>query len=598
MNPAYPSAGLKLSSLLRNPWQHIRDIMRRLHRSGALDAAHELRIAAVLFDMLDPVMITDANLNIIRVNQAFQEVTGYSAHEVQGRNPGMLKSGRQDNSFYTRMWASLRKDGAWSGEVWDRRKNGHIYPKWMKIAAVKDERGQVSGYVAIFSDISGRKQAEDEIHHLAYYDVLTRLPNRRQLLERMRLAVTASARHGHHGAVLYLDMDKFKTLHGHQSHEYGDILLIEAARRIKACVRDKDTVARLGGDEFAVLIEAIGEHGAEAMQKTALLADKLLHALAEPFLLKGYEYHPTPSIGVSLYSSQDKSADELLKQADTALSQAKDAGRNAVRFFDQATQHELELHAGLEADLYRAIAGRQLQLYYQIQVGAEHRPLGAEALLRWIHPQRGMVSPGVFIPIAEESALIVEIGSWVLETACQQLACWSKHEQMSGLVLAVNISAQQFMRHDFVEQVVAMLRMYAVAPSRLKLELTESVILENVAEMVAKMHELKALGIALSLDDFGTGYSSLSYLKQLPLDQIKIDQSFVRNISSEARDAVMVRSIIDMAQSFGLDVIAEGVETAEQLEFLRLHGCLAYQGYLFGKPVPLDEFEALIRRTE
>ncbi len=403
-----------------------------------------------------------------------------------------------------------------------------------------------------------------------------------------------SARSRHYGAVLFLDMDRFKTLNDTMGHDYGDLMLIEVARRIQSCVREVDTVARLGGDEFVVLFEEISANAEDASQKVALIAEKIRAALAVPYLLKDHEYHSSPSIGVCLYRGSNESVDVLLKHADLAMYQAKDAGRNAVRFFDPAMQHAVEAHAALEADLRRALPNGELQLYYQIQVDSEHRPLGAEALVRWNHPQRGMVSPAKFIPIAEESSLILDIGNWVLDIACRQLAAWDGDERTRRLQLAVNVSAPQFARQDFVGTIEAALRAHQVDPARLKLELTESVVLSDVADVVAKMHALKALGVKLSLDDFGTGYSSLSYLKQLPLDQIKIDQGFVRDIATDPNDAVMVQTIIGMAQNFRLNVIAEGVETEAQLGFLRQNGCAAYQGYLFGKPLPIGEFEALL----
>ena len=557
-----------------------------------------LRVAAAAFETHDAILITDVNANIIRVNQAFQDITGYSSEEVLGKNPRILSSGRQDKVFYAAMWQQLLNNGSWTGELWDKRKDGQVYPKWLTITAIKNEQGETTGYVAIFSDITERKQAEEEIYNLAFYDALTRLPNRRLLLDRFRLALSVSARSHHYGAVLFLDMDRFKTLNDTLGHDYGDLLLIEVAGRIRLCVREVDTVARLGGDEFVVLLEEIDANAQEASQRVAQIAEKIRTALAAPYQINGHEHHSSPSIGVCLYRGNEESVDALLKHADLAMYQAKDAGRNAVRFFDPAMQHAVEMHAALEADLRRAISNRELRLHYQIQVDNEHRPLGAEALLRWNHPKRGMVSPAQFIPVAEESSLILDIGHWVLDTACRQLAQWGGNEQTRELTLAVNVSAQQFRLHDFVDRVTAALRAHQVDPSRLKLELTESVVLDDVTDVVAKMRALKVLGVKLSLDDFGTGYSSLSYLKQLPLDQLKIDQSFGRDIATDTNDAVMVKTIIDMAQNFRLNVIAEGVETKAQLGFLKQNGCMAYQGYLFSKPVPVEEFEKLLGKGD
>lgn len=555
-----------------------------------------LRIAAVAFETHEGILITDAQADILRVNKAFREITGYGTDEVLGKNPRILSSGRQSKEFYAEMWRQLLENGTWSGEIWDRRKNGEIYPKWLTITAVKNEQGETCEYVGIFSDITARKQAEEEIRNLAFYDALTGLPNRRLLLDRFHLALSLSMRSHYCGALLFLDMDKFKTLNDTLGHDYGDLMLIEVGRRIQACVREVDTVARLGGDEFVALIEEVSANMPDALQKVALIAEKIRAVLAQPYMLKGHEFHSSPSIGVTLYRGSTEPVDVLMKQADMAMYQAKNAGRNKVSFFDPLMQQAVEAHAELEADLRGALPNEQLQLYYQIQVDGDHRPIGAEALIRWSHPRRGMVSPAQFIPIAEESSLILDIGYWVVEIACRQLAEWAQDEQMRHLVLAVNVSAQQFRLRDFVEQLKEVVTRHGIAPERLKLELTESVVLEDVADVVTKMHALKALGVRLSMDDFGTGYSSLTYLKQLPLDQIKIDQSFVRGITSDPNDAVMVQTIIDMAQNFRLNVIAEGVETEGQLAFLKQNECMAYQGYLFGRPVPVAEFEALVRR--
>ena len=561
-------------------------------------ATEQLRVAAATFETQEAILITDANSRIIRVNRAFSEITGYAAAEVIGQSPRILSAGRHDKAFYDEMWRQILENGSWSGEVWDRRKSGEVYPKWLTITAIKNERAETAGYVAIFSDITERKKAEEDIHHLAFYDPLTKLPNRRLLLDRFRLALSVSARSQSFGAILFLDMDNFKLLNDTMGHDYGDEMLAEVAQRLQSCVREIDTVARFGGDEFVALIEAIGEDAEQVSQTIAAIAEKIRVALSRPYLIKEHEYHSSPSIGVCLYRGNEESVDTLLKHADMAMYQAKDSGRNVVLFFDPAMQQAVDTRARLEADLRHAVPDKQLRLYYQIQVDNDHRPLGAEALVRWMHPARGMVSPAQFIPVAEESSLILDIGHWVLDAACQQLALWGKREQTRDLVLAVNVSAQQFSKHGFVAGVAAVVQAHRIDPARLKLELTESVVLTDVADIVAKMHALKALGVKLSLDDFGTGYSSLSYLKQLPLDQLKIDQSFVRDIATDTNDAVMVKTIIDMAQNFRLNVIAEGVETKAQLGFLKQNGCMAYQGYLFSKPVPVEEFEKLLGKGD
>lgn len=558
-------------------------------------AEESLRVAAIAFETHEGIMITDVNGTIIRVNQAFQDMTGYSAEEVIGNNPRMLASGRHGKDFYAAMWNELRCNGAWSGEIWDKRKSGQIYPKWQTITAVRDDRGIVTEYVAISSDITSRKRAEEEIHSLAFYDSLTGLPNRRLLMDRLRSALNSSVRNNLYGAVLFLDMDRFKTLNDSHGHDVGDQLLIEVGRRIQACVREVDSVARIGGDEFVILLEDVGAHTEEASRKASLIAEKIRTALVLPYQLNDGVHHSSPSIGVCLFCGNATTVDTLLKQADMAMYQAKESGRNAIRFFDPAMQHAVESRAALEADLRHALPNQQLQLHYQLQVDADLRAIGAEALLRWIHPVQGTVSPAKFIPLAEESSLILDLGNWVLETACKQLNAWAGNDLTKNLTLAVNVSGKQFGQHDFVEKVASIIKKFEADASRLKLELTESVVLNNVSDVIAKMHALKALGVSLSLDDFGTGYSSLSYLKALPLDQIKIDQSFVRDIAVDHNDAVMVKTIIDMAQNFSMNVIAEGVETETQLEFLKQNGCMAYQGYLFSKPISIEQFDVLLK---
>ncbi|MHB1115469.1 bifunctional diguanylate cyclase/phosphodiesterase [Sideroxydans sp.] len=554
----------------------------------------QLRVAAATFETHDAILVTDAQSNILRVNSAFTQITGFQSWEVLGMNPRIMSSGRHDQEFYSEMWRKLLEQGTWSGEIWDRRKNGEIYPKWMTITAVKDEDGNTINYVAIFSDITERKRNEDEIRGLAFYDALTQLPNRRLFMDRLHNAIAASARNGDFGALLFIDLDRFKVLNDTLGHDYGDLLLIEVAERIKRCVREVDTVARLGGDEFVVVLEGIGEHREEASHKAGLVAEKIRESLAHPYQLKEHEHYSSPSIGVELFHEGVESSDELIKHADVAMYQAKNAGRNTVRFYDPSLQHDLDTRAMLENDLRRAIENNELQLHYQVQVDNERKLVGVEALLRWQHPVRGMIPPARFIPVAEESMLILELGDWVLHHACAQMALWAGDPRMAALTMAVNVSAHQFAMHDFVDHLGSILQRHGVEPHKLKLELTEGVVLNDITDVVEKMRKLKELGVQLSLDDFGTGYSSLSYLKKLPLDQLKIDQSFVRDITLDPSDAGMVQSIIDMAKNFKHDVIAEGVETEAQLSFLKHHACMAYQGFFFSKPVPLDELERLI----
>jgi diguanylate cyclase (GGDEF)-like protein/PAS domain S-box-containing protein len=560
------------------------------------EISESLRISAVAFETNDAIMITDADANIIRVNQAFLDITGYSTNEVIGKNPRMMNSGKQDKSFYAEMWRQLTQTGFWSGEIIDKRKNGELYPKLAKITAVKDEQQKITHYVAVYTDLSERKRSEAEIRNLAFYDALTKLPNRHLFFDRFIAALTSASRLNSIGAILLIDLDRFKILNDTVGHDCGDLLLIEVATRLNACVREMDTVARLGADEFIVLVENVSDNQDDASRKIGLVAEKIRESLASPYYCSGHQILSSPSIGVSLYDGNEKSVDLLLQHAEMAMYQAKGAGRNSIRFFDPVMQNKVVLHSALENDLRHAIAKQQLHLYYQLQVDKNHRPIGAEALLRWIHPERGLVLPGTFIPVAEESSLILDVGNWVLDTACRQLALWAKNDQTRGLTLAVNVSAKQFAIPDFVGNIADVLKRHQVAPSRLKLELTESVMLENMAATVEKMHSLKALGVGLAIDDFGIGYSSLSYLKQLPLDQLKIDQSFVQGITKDGSDAMLVQTIIDLATNFNLNVIAEGVETESQLTFLKHHECMSFQGFLFGMALPLNEFERLFHR--
>ena len=554
-----------------------------------------LRIAAITFDAQVGILITDAEARILRVNPYYETITGYSEAEIIGKNPRIFKSGRHDAAFYQEMWTTLLNTGKWSGEVWDQRKNGEIYPKSLTITAVYDNKNRVTHYVAVFRDISRRKKSEQEIYQLAFYDSLTQLPNRRLLLDRLQQALTASVRNGRHGALLFLDLDHFKVINDTQGHAMGDQLLIEVARRLQTCVREGDSVARLGGDEFVVLLEDLSGEADEAATQTELVAEKIRGELSQPYLLQDYECHSTASTGISLFLKHQENSDSLLQHADVAMYQAKLAGRNAIRFFDPQMQTVLDMRASLDADLRRALEKQQFCLHYQVQVDSLRRPLGAEVLLRWDHPERGMVIPAKFIPLAEETGLIVPIGLWVLQTACTQLKEWQNDPLTRDLTLAVNVSAKQFRQLDFVEQVQRALLESGAKPTHLKLELTESTVLENVEDTITKMRELKIIGVGFSMDDFGTGYSSLQYLKRLPLDQIKIDQSFVGDIATDPNDAAIVQTIIAMTEALGLNVIAEGVETEAQREFLDLHGCHAFQGFLFGQPVAIEPFKEMLR---
>ena len=484
-------------------------------------AEEELRIAAIAFESQQGMMVTDANRVIVRVNQAFTRLTGYSIEEAVGKTPALLKSGRHDQAYYQRMWESLKQKKYWQGQIWNRRKNGKIYADWQTISAVTAPDGLVTHYVSTYSNITQNPEAEAEIHRLAYYDPLTQLPNRRLLQDRLAQALAATARSGHCGAILFLDMDNFKALNDTRGHDVGDLLLVEVAQRLHACLRESDMVARLGGDEFVMLLESLGGEAEEAAAQSKLVGDKVQEDLARPYHLKGGEYQCTTSIGIGLFCNNNVSVEELLKHADLAMYHSKTAGRNTLRFFDPAMQTALDERSALETDLRLALKHQQLKLYYQPQMESTHGLVGAEALLRWVHPDRGLVAPGEFIPLAEETSLVLPIGLWVLETACAQIKAWENSPHTRELQIAVNVSARQFHQQDFVAQVQQVLLMTSANPTRLKIELSESLMFDNVGDAITKMQALKAIGIGFSMDDFGTGYSSLSYLTRLPLDQIR-----------------------------------------------------------------------------
>lgn len=541
------------------------------------------------------IMLADAQQRIQRVNAAFCRLTGYGPEEVLGKTPKILASGRQGPSFYARMWQSLRENGSWEGEIWNRRKCGEIYPEWLIINALRNTDGEPAGYVATFSDISKLKHAESEIQHLAFYDPLTALPNRRLLLDRLEQARISGKRKAEHGALLIIDIDNFKILNDTLGHDIGDHLLIEVACRLKQCIRECDTAARQGGDEFAVMLDALDPHPQMAAISAEAVAEKVREELARPVMLNhGQEYYCTASIGVSLFRGQDKTVDTLLKQADIALYKAKEAGRNATRFFDQAMQTTLDRRARMEAGLRHALVREEFVLHAQPLVDRGSGLVGAELLLRWLPAGQALVPPDDFIPLAEESGLIVPIGLWVLDQACAILRRWDGDPRKRELYLAVNVSARQFRQPDFVEQVSAALARHGADPRRLRLELTESLLLDKVDEVVFKMRALRLLGVRFSLDDFGTGYASLSYLKKFPFEQLKVDRSFVRDILTDPDDAAIIRAIIAMGRSLRLSVVAEGVESQEQYAYLVEHGCTLFQGYMFGRPQALPKFEAAL----
>jgi diguanylate cyclase (GGDEF)-like protein/PAS domain S-box-containing protein len=567
------------------------DITERKRAEGALKEGAAFT-ESLLETMPVPVFYKNAEGRYTGCNNAFTRFIGKAREDIVGRTVFEI-SPRTLSQTYRDMDAELLEDpsGIQIYESSVKHADGSTRDVVFHKARLLGGDGKPSGIIGVILDITERKRAEEQIHQLAFFDVLTHLPNRRLLLDRLQHAFAASARTRQYGAIMFLDLDHFKTLNDTKGHEIGDLLLIEVAARLTSCVRDGDTVARLGGDEFVIVLEALGAGLDQAANRAERVAEKIRDALGQPYQLKERTHHTTPSIGIAMFKGHQDSVDDLLKYADVAMYQAKTAGRNAIRFYDPETQSAIEERADMETELRVALEERQFLLYYQVQVDGRHRPLGAEVLLRWEHPQRGLVPPMQFIPLAEETGLIVPIGLWVLQTACAQLKAWQGSALTRDLTLAVNVSAKQFRQPDFVARVRRVLQESGAKPSHLKLELTESMVLENVEDTIEKMRELKLLGVSFSMDDFGTGYSSLQYLKQLPLDQIKIDRSFVRDIATDTNDAAIVQTIIAMSDALGLNVIAEGVETQAQHEFLDEHGCHVFQGYLFGKPLPLAQFE-------
>lgn len=488
---------------------------------------------------------------------------------------------------------SVRRMVPWQCEYRVTMPDGNV--RWHMTSAVphKEPDGTVVSH-GFTMDITDRKRAEQEIERLAFYDALTGLPNRRLLLDRLQRSIAAGQRTKAQGALLFIDLDNFKDLNDTLGHDMGDQLLSQVAARLVGCVRETDTVSRFGGDEFVVMLENLSVDLEQAAAQAEVVADKLLLSLNQPFELDGAQHYSTPSIGITLFGEERLTVDELLKRADLAMYQAKAAGRNTQRFFDPDMQAAVNARSNLEADLRQGLAREEILVHYQPVVDQDGKLVGAEALARWRHPQRGMISPADFIPLAEQTGLILPLGQTVLHTACSQLVAWAKNPATAHLTLSVNVSARQFRQPGFAAQVLGTLKACKADPRKLKLELTESLLLGDIEDTIERMEQLKKEGVGFALDDFGTGYSSLSYLKRLPLDQVKIDQSFVRDVLNDPNDAAIVRTILALAKSLDLAVVAEGVETAGQLGFLRLHGCEGFQGYLFGRPVPIEEMDAFI----
>ena len=563
----------------------LRDIRAR-NRADA-----ELRISATAFESNDGIVVTDDQGVVQRINQAFTRISGFMLADLVGRTTDMLRSARHDPEFYRAILEHIRDTGGWQGEMWARRKTGEDYPVWLNISVVRDKDGKVTNYVGSHADITERKQAEAEIKDLAFFDQLTGLPNRTLFADRLKQAIRAADRSGNYGMLLFIDLDNFKELNDTMGHDIGDKLLRQVAKRLISFVREVDTVARLGGDEFVVILDNLSQQEREAVNLAETVAEKVLDALREPYPLGEVTYTSTASIGATLFRDKSGSFEELMKQADLAMYKSKAVGRNTVRFFDPAMEAAILERARLESDLRHSLAHENFAVFYQPQVAGAGRLVGAEALVRWRHPQRGLISPIGFIRVAEESGLIVPLGLWVLKTACVQLAQWAREAHREHLTVAVNVSVSQFRQPGFVAQVIEALESTGANPARLKLELTESLLVDDMPTVIEKMNALKSRGVGFSLDDFGTGYSSLAYLKRMPLDQLKIDQSFVRDVLTDPSDAAIAKTIVALAKSLDLSVIAEGVETHAHREFLAQIGCHDYQGYLFSTPLPIDDFE-------
>jgi diguanylate cyclase (GGDEF)-like protein/PAS domain S-box-containing protein len=576
---------------------YFRNITQSVLARTQLDAAHErLREQTELLDKSrDAIFVQDMDTRVLYWNKGAERLFGWTAEEALGHRTTEIF--HQSAAEIKGALSAVARNGEWSGEILKQHRNGRILVVESRCTLLREDDSAPHSILVINTDITDRRTADARIHKLAFYDVLTGLPNRVLLRERLEAALAAAPEQKTMGALLLIDLDDFKTLNDTCGHELGDLLLKETATRLSSCVEGLGSVARFGGDEFVVVLEGLSPNPVLAGEEANAVAEKILRACRLPHSLDRRDYDGTTSVGVTLFHAQTDSVDDLLKRADLAMYRAKAVGRDGMCFFDPAMETAIASRAALLADLKRAPQNGEFELHYQPQVDSSRRVIGAEALLRWRHPQRGMVSPGEFIPLAESAGLIVDLGFWVLNTACRQIAEWSRRPQMEGLNIAVNVSIRQFLDSRFVSLVEKVLRETGANPHRLKLEITESFMVEKANDTIAKINAIKAHGVGFSMDDFGTGYSSLSQLKRLPLDQLKIDQSFVRDILNGVQDASIVRTILSLGRSLNLAVIAEGVETEAQREFLESQGCHAYQGYLFSPAVPAGGLEAFVEET-
>ena len=538
----------------------------------------------------EAIMITDHDNRIVTVNPAFTTLTGYSQQEVVGRNPSMLSAGRTEAADYEKMWTAIVQKGYWQGEVWDRRKDGGVYPKWLSISVMRDDEGSIRYYIAHFTDVSAERATEARLHHMAHHDMLTGLHNRFSLKDRLEHALALARRESSRVALLFIDLDRFKVINDTLGHHVGDELLIHVSRRLRQCVRESDMVARLGGDEFVVMLS-----GVEHSSSVAMVAEKLVASVAEPYPVGAHTLYTTPSIGIAIYPMDGNDGETLMKNADAAMYHAKSAGRNNFQFFDAKMNEAALERLGIEHALRQALGREEFRLHYQPVIDVRTgRVSSVEALIRWQHPTRGLLAPGLFIGVAEETGLIQPIGDWVIWAACRQLADF-RAAGIAGVKMAINISAIQMRNSDLSVLARGIIEAYSLIPGDLVFEITESVAMEHPDETVRVLDILHDMGVELALDDFGTGYSSLSYLRMFALDKLKLDRSFVEDIGQDIDGQVICDATIGLAHNLGLEVVAEGVETEEQLAYLKARGCNLIQGYLFSRPVPADEVIAFIR---
>jgi diguanylate cyclase (GGDEF)-like protein/PAS domain S-box-containing protein len=563
---------------------YLNDITERI------ESQETLRLHARIFEHSDEgILITDAAGRIVSVNRAFTRITGYSEDEAVGQTPRLLRSGVHGQSFYSDIWRRIEVEGRWQGEIQDKRKNGEVYPTWVSIAAVKNGEGRITNFFSIFSDITERKRAEERIHYLAYYDALTDLPNRALFFKLVDQALTEARRNRQHGALLFIDLNRFKPINDTLGHGIGDRLLQQIGKRLRETLRSEDVVARLGGDEFVVALFDIARR-----DHAGIVAQKLLAALDPAFMVDEHELRVGAAIGISVYPQDGFDTETLLRLADIAMYRAKQSGEDGYAYYSHEMNQRALDRLKIENELRHAIERHELLLHYQPKVDiVSGRIVGAEALVRWRHPERGMVPPGDFVPVAEETGVIVQISAWVLETAVRQARAWLD-AGLPPVKIAVNLSARDF-SSALPERVDAVLAAHRLPPEQLELEITESMLMHSTERVIAMMDELSKLGVTLALDDFGTGYSSLSYLKRFPIDTLKIDRSFVMNMPGDTNDCAIAGAIVGMAKQLGHKVIAEGVETAEQLTFLKSLGCDEMQGYLLSAPVTAEKFAALLR---